>query len=250
MLLYPVILASVLLTALLSGVLGMAGGMILMAILVALMPVAAAMTLHGVVQAFSNGSRAWFLREHIRWGILPWYGLGSAIATSAFAALTLVPDPALVLVLVGAMPWIARAAPLVGSSRLGSLDVSRPATAVTCGITVTIAQLLAGASGPLLDLFYLHSPLNRYQVVASKALTQTIGHLLKVGYYGVVAGSVGALPWPLYGTAILAALIGARVGTRLLDKLADDAFRRVSGWVILGLGAACVLDGGRRLIVG
>ena len=62
-------------------VLGMAGGMILMAILVAVLPVATAMMLHGAVQSFSNGSRAWFLRRHVRWDILPWYAVGAAAAS-------------------------------------------------------------------------------------------------------------------------------------------------------------------------
>jgi len=250
MLISTIILASVFVTAMLSGVLGMAGGMILMAILVVLMPVATAMMLHGAVQAFSNGSRAWFLRQHVEWRILPWYGAGAALAVTGFAALTLVPDPAVVLILVGAMPWIAQLTARAGPSGLGRLDISKPGTAVTCGVTVTTAQLLAGASGPLLDMFYLDSPLNRYQIVASKAMTQTLGHLLKLGYYGLLASSAETLPAWLYLAAILIAVAGTRIGTRLLDKVADDAFRRVSGWVILGLGAVCVVAGARQLLTG
>ena len=51
--------ASILSTAFISGIFGMAGGMILMGILLAMMPVAAAMVLHGVTQMASNGWRAW-----------------------------------------------------------------------------------------------------------------------------------------------------------------------------------------------
>jgi len=248
MLIYPAILASVLITALLSGVLGMAGGMILMAILVGLLPVATAMMLHGAVQAFSNGSRAWFLREHVRWDILPWYLAGASVALALFAGLAFVPEPALVLMFVGAMPWIARAVAMLGRADLAALDVSRPVTGTTCGVAVTLTQLVAGASGPLLDLFYLHSPLNRHQVVASKAVTQTVGHLLKLGYYGALVGSAGALPGWFYGVAIATAVLGSRAGTRLLDRLADDTFRRVSGWIILALGLISMLEGLRRLM--
>jgi uncharacterized membrane protein YfcA len=252
MLLYPIILIAVLGTSMLSGVLGMAGGMILMALLVALLPVAAAMMLHGAVQAFSNGSRAWFLREHVRWKILPFYLVGATVAVGGFAMLTLVPDPAVVLLLVGAMPWIARATPHLGNR----LDATRPVTGAICGLLVTIAQLLAGASGPLLDLFYLNTPLTRHEVVATKALTQTVGHLLKLVYYGLIAASVanaaGAnaeIPVWLYVAAIATAVAGARVGTRLLDRIADDHFRRVSGWVILGLGAVSMVEGARQLVI-
>ena len=51
MLIQAVIIGSVFATSLLSGILGMAGGMILMAVLVALLPVATAMVLHGDLDA-------------------------------------------------------------------------------------------------------------------------------------------------------------------------------------------------------
>lgn len=236
------LLASVFATSVLSGVLGMAGGMILMAILVYLMSVPAAMIIHGVVQATSNGSRAWFLRAHIRWRVLPPYLLGAAVTLAAFAALTLVPEAGLVLVLVGIFPWLARVVP-----RLQGLDVERPATAVACGATVTAAQLFAGASGPLLDVFYLNSSMDRYQVIASKAFTQTIGHGLKLAYYGTIIGVAETLPWWMFGAAMATAVAGTRVGTRLLGRLRDDVFRRVSGWVILAIAAVCVVKGGMEL---
>ncbi len=245
MLLPGVILVSVFCTAILSGILGMAGGMILMAILVSTVSVSAAMMLHGVVQAMSNGSRTLFLREHVQWQILPPYLLGATLALGGFAAISLVPDAGVVLLLVGLMPFLARFTP-----RLNGLDMAHRPTAVGCGAVVTAAQLLAGASGPLLDMFYLNSKLSRHQVVASKAITQTIGHLLKLLYYGVLVGAAETLPPWLYLAAMAAAVAGTRVGTRLLDRLADHTFRRVSGWVILGIAGACVIQGARTLVPG
>ncbi|MEQ8857719.1 MAG: sulfite exporter TauE/SafE family protein [Pseudomonadales bacterium] len=242
MLLPAILLISVFATAVLSGILGMAGGMILMAILVSTVSVSAAMMLHGAVQAMSNGSRAVFLREYVQWRILPPYLVGAALAVAGFTALSLVPDAGVVLMLVGVMPFLARATP-----RLRSLDMNHWPTALSCGAVVTAAQLLAGASGPLLDMFYLNSTLSRHQVVASKAITQTIGHLLKLLYYGVLVGGADTLALWLYPAAMAVAVVGTRVGTRLLDRLADDTFRRVSGWVILAIAAACMVQGARTL---
>ncbi len=242
---FAVLIASVFATSVLSGVLGMAGGMILMAILVSMMSVPAAMIVHGAVQATSNGSRAWILRAHIRWRVLPPYLLGSAAALAVFTALTLVPDAGLVLVLVGVFAWLARLVP-----RLKGLDVERPATAVACGATVTAAQLFAGASGPLLDVFYLNASLDRYQVIASKAFTQTIGHLLKLAYYATLIGVAESLPWWLFVVAMATAVTGTRVGTRLLDRWRDEMFRSVSGWVILAIATVCVVKGVIELAAG
>lgn len=243
MLLHALILVSVLLTAVLSGVLGMAGGLILMAILVSTVSVSAAMVLHGAVQSMSNGSRTWFLRRHVQWRILPPYLAGALLAVAGFAAITLVPDAGVVLLLVGLMPFLARATP-----RLNALDMSHSPTAFICGVVVTAAQLLAGASGPLLDMFYLNSTLTRHEVVASKAITQSLGHLLKLGYYGVIIGNADMLPLWIYPLAMLAAVAGTRLGTRLLDRLADETFRRVSGWFIMGIAGVCLVQGAKTLL--
>jgi len=239
------LLASVFATSVLSGVIGMAGGMVLMALLVLLLPVGTAMLLHGAVQGTANGARAWFLRRHVQWRLLPPYLLGAAAALAVFVALTLVPDAGLVLILVGLFPWLARFTP-----QLRGLDVTRPLTAVICGTVVTAAQLLAGASGPLLDVFYLDSRLSRYEVVATKALTQTLGHLLKLLYYGVlVTGPEPPDLW-LVLTAMAVAVAGTRLGTGLLDRLDEVRFRRVSSAVILTIATLCLADGLRRVLTG
>jgi uncharacterized membrane protein YfcA len=234
-----VIVGAVVLTSTLSGVLGMAGGVLLMALLVSLKSIAAAMIIHGVVQGTSNGSRAWLLRRHIAYAILPPYLFGALIAFAVFTMLTLLPDKSFVMIAIGAFPWIALLIP-----KLNGLDITRRGTAAVCGGVVTSAQLFAGASGPLLDFFYLHARLDRYQIVANKALTQTLGHVLKLVYYGGVIG-VGAdgVEPTFLALSVLAAVVGTRLGTRLLDRVGDGEFRRVSRWVILAIGAYCIGDG-------
>jgi len=232
------ILATVLATSALSGLLGMAGGMILMAVLVSTLSVAAAMMVHGAVQATANGSRAWFLREHIQWQIMPGYLVGAAIALGGFASIALVPNAGWILVLVGIFPWLARLLP-----HLQGLDITRPTTAGLCGGVVTAAQLFAGASGPLLDVFYLNSPLNRYAIVASKAVTQALGHVLKLVYYGLIIGVTESIEVQFYLVAMLLAVVGTRIGTRLLDYVDDAWLKRVSGYVILTIATICLVKG-------
>lgn len=243
MLMNLLILTAVFCTAVISGIFGMAGGMILMATLVSTVSVSAAMMLHGAVQATSNGSRAMFLWRHVQWRILPPYLIGASVAVAGFAAVALVPDAGVVLMLVGAMPFLARVTP-----QLRSLNMDHPFAAAACGVVVTAAQLLAGASGPLLDMFYLSSALTRHQIVASKAITQTLGHLMKLGYYGVIIGNVDTVPVWVYPVAMATAVAGTRVGTLLLDRLADHTFRRVSGWFVLTVAAVCVVQGARTLL--
>ncbi len=243
------ILLTVLVTAVISGVLGMAGGLILMVVLASVLPVSTAMILHGAVQATSNGARFVFLRDRMMWSVLPWYAAGAALAVLLFVSVAFVPDPALVLIIVGSFPWLARLLPM-----LRGLDVRKRGTATVCGATVTGAQLLAGASGPLLDAFYLETDVDRRAIVATKAFTQTVGHVIKVGYYAWISSralpdveSIRLSPFLIAGGMLLA-VAGARIGTRLLDRFDDRQFRRVTGPVILALGALCVVQGVRGLL--
>jgi len=221
----------------------MAGGVVLMAVLVNILPVSSAMVLHGITQFTANGSRTLILRKHLMWRLLPGYILGASAAVAGFSALLFVPEASVVLILVGLFPWLARLQP-----KSSALNITRPASNIICGFSVTSAQLLAGAAGPLLDLFYLNSGLDRQTVVANKALTQTIGHLLRIFYYGAIISVATPLPNWLFLAAAIAAVIGTRLGTWLLARWDDQRFQKVSGQIILATGTICILQGSYQLI--
>ena len=70
-------------TAFLSGLFGMAGGLILIGVLLTLMPLPTAMVLHAITQMASNGWRAFLWRAHIRWRPVSVYLIGCALALGA-----------------------------------------------------------------------------------------------------------------------------------------------------------------------
>src|SRR5919112_3461044 len=93
-------------TAFLSGIFGLAGGLILMGALLLFLPVTTAMVLHATTQIASNGSRAFLLRKHNDYGIFARYMMGAAAAFALFAAIRFVPDRALVYIVLGIMPFV------------------------------------------------------------------------------------------------------------------------------------------------
>ena len=240
---YVLIIITALATSILSGLVGMAGGVVLMAVLINLLPVSSAMVLHGITQFSANGARALILRKHLMWSLLPGYLGGAMLAVAAFSALLFVPDGSVVLILIGLFPWLARLQP-----RFSVFNITRPASSVICGLSVTSAQLLAGAAGPLLDLFYLNSGLGRETIVANKALTQTIGHLLRIIYYGAIISVATPIPNWLFLVAAIAAVAGTRLGTWLLSRWNDQRFQEVSSQIILVTGTICILQGSYQII--
>ncbi len=230
---------AVIVTSAISGVFGMAGGLTLMLILAQLFAVPAAMVLHGVTQFVSNGGRAFLWRRWIDWRIVGLYALGAAPATIAPLLIAYIPDKAVMLILLGLVPYAALALP-----EAVKLDVTRPLHAVLCGFLVAGTQLFAGVAGPLLDVFFVRSTtMDRRAVVATKAMTQTISHTLKVGYYLSLAAAGTALGWDIYVAAIAAAIIGTTLAGPLLEKLSNEAFRKWTRIIVLVVGGVSIAQG-------
>ena len=216
-------------TATLSGIFGMAGGIVLMGFLITVLPVGTAMMLHGVTQAASNGYRAVLNRHHIRWNIIGVYCAGAALALAVLTAVSFVPDKAVVFLALGTIPFIAAALP-----KSLSLDITRKGMAAAAGFFITLINLIAGVAGPLLDVFFVRTELTRHEVVASKAVTQAISHLLKLVYFGLLvretarAAETAPVEVPLwvYAAVIPLAMIGTTLGKKVLDRMSDTNFRK------------------------
>lgn len=236
---YVLLTVATLLTSLISGVLSMAGGMILMVVFGFFLSVPVAMVLHGVAQAFSNGSRVWIYRRHIRWRVLAFYTIGALAMTAVFAVFTFVPSIGLVFILIGTFPFLALAVP-----KSINLDMENGPVAVLSGVLVTAAQLLAGASGPVLDIFYVQSEMTKEQILGTKAVTQTLGHILKLIYYGaVMAVASTALPLWVVPAVVAAAILGNYLGSLVVARMTDNQFKQIGRYVIMVIGVVCIGKG-------
>lgn len=229
-------------TSVISGVFGMAGGMILMGIYAAVLPVQVAMVLHGVTQLFANGFRALMLRDRIYTAGLVWYALGAAAAFGLFTWLALVVSRPVLFLLLGGIPLGLSFLPRRWAPRFED-----PRAAVACGALVTAAHLLAGVSGPLLDVFFVRATqLDRFEVIATKAITQTAGHALKVVYFAVLISGPAlemAIPLWLYPVLVGCAFLGTKLGGRILESLSDANFRSWTARIVVALSLLYVLRG-------
>ncbi len=236
---YFILVVATFVTSVISGVLSMAGGIILMGVFGLFLTVPAAMVLHGIAQAVSNGSRVWLYRHHIRWGVLKYYSVGALAVLATFAYLQFIPNIGLVFLLIGSFPFLALSLP-----KSINLDMTIPRVSFSAGIAVTTAQMLAGASGPVLDIFYVQSQMNKEEVLGTKALTQTLGHLLKLFYYGaILAVAADSVPLWLVPTVVVAAITGNYLASRIVIYMTDTQFRRIGRYVILLIGAIYMVKG-------
>ena len=105
------ILAATLITAFMSSIFGMLGGLVLMGVLVSLLPVSAAMVLHGLIQLTSNGYRAWLNRADIDWRIFGLFTIGTIVTLAVLTVLAFQPNKVTVFLALGLMPYLAAAMP-------------------------------------------------------------------------------------------------------------------------------------------
>lgn len=234
----------VLATSFLSGIFGMAGGMILMGLLLLLLPVPAAMVLHGVAQTASNGWRAVLWRRFVVWPIVGRYLSGSLAALALFSLIRLVPDRAVVFIALGLIPFIGLAVPAAHAPR-----ADRPGGAEGCGFLCSALQLLSGVSGPALDTFFVRTEMDRRAVVATKAACQVISHTTKLTYFGALVRSGSSeVEWPVLVLAVALAMAGTTLSRAVLERLTDVQFRRWTQRLVMGIGVVYLVQGVAMLV--
>ena len=238
-----VIALAIVLTSFLSGVFGMAGGMILLGILLLFLDVIPAMVLFSTVQLASNGWRVLLWRRHVRWRIFFLYLVGAAVAFVAMRWLAFVPDKAWVYLALGALPFLVYLLPAGVRPNIEWRGVP-----VITGFLTTIIQLLVGVGGLFLDIFFQRSSLDRKTTVATKAMTQTFGHLLRGIYFGSFLNFSEAVPVTVHGPAILLAILGASLAPLVLERLTDEGFRVWTRRIVFVVATVYLLRGGWLLL--
>jgi uncharacterized membrane protein YfcA len=237
-LLLTIIAATVFMTSVISGIFGMAGGMILLAALMTVLPVATAIAVQGAIQIVANGSRAILSRKYIDWRILGMICVGLVAAAILLFILRYTPDLATVCIAIGLMPilvWIP--------NHWLALDASKPHHAFLCGFLGGGLNLAVGVSGPTVDVFFIRTQMDRRTIVATKAATQVVSHASKVFFYGATASAMVAGDWLIVLVAAPFAIAGTNLGYHILQRLSDAGFRAWTRWIVTFIGIFYLLRG-------
>ncbi|MGD9802777.1 MAG: TSUP family transporter [Hyphomicrobiaceae bacterium] len=226
-------------TSFISGIFGMAGGLILLGVLLMFMDVVPAMIVFGIIQMGANGWRSLLWRQHVRWGLVGRYLIGATAAFLLMRLVAFVPDKALVYLGLGILPFAAELLP-----RSMWPDITRPWGPYICGVVIMVLQLLAGAAGHILDMFFNRSEMDRKGIVGTKAVCQTTAHLFRVLYFGSLATSLdGHVPAWAIGAALALAFTGTSLAARVLERMTDADFRMWSRRIVHAVAATFLVRG-------
>jgi uncharacterized membrane protein YfcA len=224
---FAIIGFTVISTSFISGLFGMAGGMILVGVLLAYFDVATAMVIFSLIQLVANGWRAALWWRFVLWRIFFVYVAGAVISFAIMRTIAIVPSKAAVYFGLGLMPFAIELLPKEWRPNIEWRGVP-----FITGVLTTVIQLLTGVGGLFLDIFFQKSMLDRKTTIATKAVTQTFSHIIRAVYFGSFVGLSEAVPLWTYIPAIVLSIAGTSLAAKVLERMTDVGFRQWTRRVI------------------
>jgi uncharacterized membrane protein YfcA len=214
-------------TGALSAVVGMAGGITLLALMLLFLDPLVAIPIHGAVQLVSNLSRAWAQRGSVHWPLLARFAAPLLPASFGGVAVAQALPRAGLEIAIGVFVLVATWRP--GWLRFGVDRAGRPRGSpgrrmLAAGGVVGFLSPTIGATGPLVAPFFLRLGLGRHALIGTKAACQTLQHFAKILVFGAV-GFAFADWWLALVALSSTAVAGTWLGTRLLDRVSEADFQ-------------------------
>lgn len=214
------------LTSMLSAVVGMAGGIVLLAVMLLFFPPLVTIPLHGAVQLVSNGSRTFIQRKHLRWDIIWRYAI--LLLPMGFVGIAIaqrLPEDA-TRAMIGIFVLLATWAPGVLLLGTHPEDTNPHVRFFVLGGVAGVLNVTLGAIGPLLAPFYLNLGLTRFELIGTKAASQALGHVTKLVIFGVT-GFVFTEWLGVLAVLALCVVAGTWLGSQLLERVNEVWFVRI-----------------------
>jgi uncharacterized membrane protein YfcA len=235
-----------LVTSIISGILGMGGGILLLATLLSFLPHGQAIPVHAGVQIVSNSTRALALLRHVDWGVVGRFTTGAVPGMAAgYLLLRWLGQPD------ASEPYLKM---LVGIYVLGAAfwpagEKARESGAARrefgrMGFVAGVAALTVGAVGPLIAPLFARHDYVKERLVATKAMCQMVTHVCKLPAFYLLETIPAGLFLQLMVVMSAAAIVGTLIGRQLLKRVSETMFRRAYRVLLVLTGAKVLLVDG------
>ena len=227
-------------TSLITAAFGLGGGVVLLAILASVLPPAALIPVHGVVQLGSNTGRALILRADVSRAVLLPFLVGSVVGITLGGLLVVELPPAGVRIAVGAfILWSVVAVPPAFLRR----------SAWLAGGVSSFLTMFFGATGPFVAAYVKAQDFGRVAYVATNAACMTAQHLLKVIAFALLGFAFG--PYLVIVAGMIAlGFAGTLTGRQVLLRIDERRFRLVLNAILVILAVRLIWEGVMTLAQG
>jgi len=225
-----ILIFSALITSAISAVLGMGGGIILLGIMAIIIPQGyMVIALHGVIQLFSNTTRTYIFRKHIKKNIVNKFLIGSFVG--AFLS-------GVIIFLLVQFYEVKSASdinvdflkPIIGVFILWYLFLKGPKkeknnqSFIKVGGISGLSSVFVGATGPLIAPFFLNSKLTKENIIVNKAACQMITHLTKIPLFIYFFNVNYVDEYFILIPLILSVYLGTNLGKKILSFIPERIF--------------------------
>ena len=216
-------------TSFLTAAFGIGGGFTLIALMALLLPPAALIPIHGIVQLGSNAGRAAIMAKDVLWRPVRPFVVGTIIG-AALGGMVAVQLP----------PWLIKLA--VGGFMLFAVFTTLPPIQqryiFAGGVISSFLTMFFGATGNFIAAMVKSMKLDPVPHVATHSTMMTFQHLIKVVVFGFI-GFQFAPYIPLIVAMLVSGFIGTVVGRQFLIKAGSRYFKPVLNAILFV--AACQL---------
>lgn len=207
-------------TSMLTASAGLGGGVIMLAAMASLMPPAAVIPLHGVIQLGSNAGRALILRHAVDRKVLAWFALGALVGAALGGSVVITLPPGVLELILGLFILYSVWGPSFRQLRIADRGFA------LVGVATTFVTMFVGGTGPLVAAFVNPDRFGKEATVATHGACMTIQHGFKVAVF--IALGFAFAPWlVLLALMIAAGFLGTLAGRAVLLELPEKTFRCV-----------------------
>ena len=226
-----ILIISAFITSAISAVLGMGGGIILLGIMAIIIPEGyMVIALHGMIQLFSNSTRTYIFRQHIKKNVIKDFSIGALIGAGISG---------LIIFLLIQFYNVESAnqikvdflKPIIGAFIIwylflkGAKKKKKLASFIKVGGISGISSIFVGATGPLIAPFFLNSNFKKENIIANKAAGQMITHLTKIPLFIYFFNVTYIREYSILLPLIIAVYIGTNLGKQILSFIPEKTFK-------------------------
>jgi uncharacterized membrane protein YfcA len=234
------------LTSALTAVAGAGGGTALIAVMLQLLPPAAAIPVHGAVQLASNTTRVWLLRRHMAWPVIWRFALPMPLGVALGLALFQGLPAAAIELLIGCFVLLT-----LGLRRIGRWrDRDVPLWAFwPIGFVTGALNMVVGVIAPILGVVLVRRDLSKEATVGTLGFFGFVGNLLKIAGFSLIGFSFAEYG-PLIAGMVPAAILGTRAGRHLLGRIDERRFLLAFRVVLAALALKLIAVDGLATLLG
>ena len=235
-------------TSAISSVLGMGGGIILLGIMAIIIPEGyMVIALHGMIQLFSNSTRTYIFKNHVKTKLIKQFFIGALIGVAISILIIMILISIFEITSASEMK-VDILKPFIGIFIIWYLFLKPPKkernikSFIPVGFIAGISSIFVGAVGPLIAPFFLNKNLNKENIIANKAAAQMITHISKIPifiyFFNVNYFNEYKILLPLIG----AVYIGTNLGKKILSFIPETLFKKLFKITLLLIALKLILQ--------